>query len=84
MRKEERTIRRDLHGPLTRFRVGQDVAVPYFRRKLKQPTDTTELANVLDVAVNQLGMRVPSAWAHDALGIPQSDNEEATVAGVAS
>ena len=84
MRKEGRTIRSGLLGPLTRFRFGLDAPVPYFRRKFKQPSDTTELANVLDVAVNQLGMKVPSAWAHDALGIPQSDEEEATVPGLSS
>jgi phage gp29-like protein len=81
MRKEGSTIRRDLLGPMTRLRFGADAPVPYFRRKLKQVTDAKELASVLDVAVNQLGMQVPSHWAHDALGIPQADDGELKVSG---
>ena len=81
MRKEGRTIRRDLLGPLTRWRLGPDAPVPYFSRKLRQVARATELADVLAVAVNQLGMKVPSSWAHEALGIPQASGDEVTVAG---
>jgi phage gp29-like protein len=81
IRKEARTIRRDLLGPITRLRFGPDAPVPHFRRKLKQPADTTQLAGVLDVAVNQLGVSVPLGWAHEALGIPQAAGGEATVPG---
>jgi phage gp29-like protein len=81
IRKEARTIRRDLLGSITRLRFGPDAPVPYFRRKLKQPADTTQLANVLDVAVNRLGVSVPLGWAHEALGIPQAAGGEATVPG---
>ncbi len=82
VRKEGRTIRRDLLGPLTRLRFGDGVPVPYFRRKLKQVRDVTQFAGVLDVAVNQLGVDVPLAWARDALGIPGPEEGEARVAGV--
>ena len=81
MRKEGRTIRRDLLGPLTRLRFGPDAPVPFFRRKLRQPAGAVELADVLNVAVNQLGLKVPSSWAHDALSIPQANSNEATIAG---
>lgn len=81
IRKEGRTIRRDLLGPVTRLRFGPDAPVPYFRRKLKQPVDTTQLAGVLDVAVNRLGVSVPLGWAHEALGIPLAEKDGATVPG---
>ncbi len=81
MRKEGRTIRRDLLGPLTRWRLGPDAPVPYFSRKLRQVARATELADVVAVAVNQLGMKVPSSWAHEALGIPQASEDELTVGG---
>lgn len=81
VRKEGRTIRRDLLTPLTRLRFGPEAPIPHFRRKLRQTSDAVELADVLDVAVNQLGLKVPAAWAHDALGVPQSSEDETTVPG---
>ncbi len=81
LRKEGYTIRRDLLSPLTRLRLGQEAPVPFFRRKLRQPLDTSELADVLDTAVNRLGLKVPASWAHDALGVPLSDGSEAPVPG---
>jgi phage gp29-like protein len=41
----------------------------------------TELAGVMDAAVNRLGVKVPLAWAHEALGIPQAGEADATVPG---
>jgi phage gp29-like protein len=81
IRKEGRTIRRGLLTPLTRFRFGPDAPVPYFLRKLRQSADATQLADTLDLAVNRLGLGVSLAWAHEALGIPQPDDGEATVPG---
>jgi len=83
LRKEARTIRRDLLTPLTRLRFGPDAPVPYFRRKLKPPASPRELAELIDVAVNRLGAKVSAAWAHDALGLPQSAASEAVLSGAA-
>ena len=83
MAKEARTIRRDLLGPLARLRFGPDVPVPCFRRKLRQPLGSGALSDVLDAAVNQLGLRIPAYWAHDALGIPEADPDEASIPGSA-
>lgn len=76
IRKEGRTIRRDLLAPLVRFKFGPSVPVPYFRRKLEMPADTQALAEVLDQAVNRLGIKVPAAWAHETLGIPRPNERE--------
>ena len=81
IRKEGRTIRRDLLTPVTRLRFGPDAPVPFFRRKPRPPTDLPELAEVLDVAVNQLGLGVPLGWARETLGIPNGKEGEETVPG---
>lgn len=81
IRKEGRAIRRDLLTPLVRFQFGDDAPVPYFQRKVRSITDPKNLAELLDVAVNQLGAKVPVDWAHDALGLPQSSEGEAVLSG---
>jgi len=81
IRKEGRTIRRDILAPLTRMRFRHQTPVPYFRRMPAGPTDSSELVTVLDTAVNRLGVRVPLRWAHDALGLPRADEGETVVPG---
>jgi len=81
IRKEGRTIRRDVLAPLARFRFGSDVPVPFFRRRVDRPRDIQELTRVLDSAVNRLGIDVPLQWAHQSLGIPQAAPGEAVVVG---
>lgn len=70
IRKEAVMVRRDILRPLTRFKFGAGVPVPIFRRKLRGPMEATDLAKMLSVAVNDLGMDVPSEWAHEALSVP--------------
>lgn len=72
IRKEGRTIRRDVLRPLVELKFGRGTPVPYFRRKLDRPRDLRELADVVSAAVNSLGMRVPTRWAHETLGIPEA------------
>lgn len=83
LRKEARTIRRDLLAPLTRLRFGPDAPVPWFRRKLRSPGQTRELGELIDLAVNRLGAKVSSAWAHEALGIPMARPSDPALEGVA-
>lgn len=68
---EGRTLRRDLLTPLVRARFGDDAPVPNFRRSLVQSVDTKALADMLAVAVNELGLAVPRRWIHQSLGIPE-------------
>jgi phage gp29-like protein len=79
--KEGRTLRRDLLAPIARLRFGADVPVPFFRRRFKHDASAKDLADALDVAINRLGVRVPSGWAHEALGIPRTGDEEETLGG---
>jgi len=80
-RKEGRTLRRDLLAPIVRLRFGSDVPVPFFRRRFRRDTSAKELADALDVAINRLGARVPSGWAHEALGIPRAGDGEEPLGG---
>jgi len=81
VRKEGRTIRRDLLRPLVQLRFGPAAPVPFFRRSLEVPRDVEALARVLAAAVNDLGMRVPLRWAHEALGVPMIEHGEGAVPG---
>ena len=81
LRKEAAMVRRDILTPLTQLRFGGGVAVPVFRRKLRGPTDATDLAKMLSVAVNELGMSVPQEWAHDALGVPDGSGSSVRLPG---
>ena len=81
IRKEGRTMRRDLLGPLVRFQFGDDAPVPFFTRQVDGPRDLEELTEVLDAAVNRLGMRVPLRWAQSSMGIPSAAEGEAVVSG---
>ncbi len=74
-------VRRDILTPLTQLRFGGGVPVPVFRRKLRGPTDATDLAKMLSVAVNELGMSVPQDWAHDALGVPDGNGRGVKLPG---
>ena len=78
---ESQTIRRDLLTPLVQARFGDGVPVPQFRRSLVQAVDTKVLADLLAVAVNELGLRVPQQWVHQALGIPQPRADEPVLGG---
>lgn len=79
---ESQTIRRDLLTPLVQARFGDGAPVPIFRRSLVQAVDTKVLADVLAVAVKELGVAVPRRWLHQALGIPQpQDGEPIITAG---
>ena len=73
--------RRKKTSPLVRSQLGADAPVPRFRRSLVQSVDTKVLADTLAVAVNELGMAVPTAWAHQSLGIPQAEADAAIVSG---
>jgi phage gp29-like protein len=79
IRKEGRTMRRDLLAPITRLRFGPDAPVPFFRRMLKTPREVGDVVRVLDAAVNDLGMAVPDAWARETLGVPEAIPGEPTL-----
>lgn len=74
--REGRTIRRDILAPLTRMKFGPQAPVPFFRRQADPPRNLRELAGVLSIAVNELGMRIPARWVHDAISLPVAQPDE--------
>lgn len=81
LRKEARTVRRDILGPMARLRFGGDAPVPFFQRQVAGPRDLDELTSVLDAAVNRLGVDVSKRWARESLGIPEPEEGEALLVG---
>ncbi len=81
IRKEGRTIRRDLLRPMTVLRFGPNAPVPYFRRKIKQPIDLKQLADILSVAVNDLGLNMSASWVRERLGVPEPAASDMLVRG---
>lgn len=81
IRREARTLRRDLLRPMTLFRFGPHAPVPHFRRLPRAAGDTTDLLNLLDAAVNRLGLSIPENWTREALGLPSASPQVPTSGG---
>lgn len=81
LRKEARTVRRDILAPIARIEFGPDAPVPHFKRIVARTGSTQDLADLIDSAVNRLGLKVPTDWAHESLGIPQTDENQSAVPG---
>lgn len=81
MRKEARTLRRDLLMPMTRLEFGPTAPVPHFRRRPPRTQESRDLAELLDVAVNRIGLKLPRVWMHEALGLPQETDASAGESG---
>lgn len=79
IKSEGETIRRGVLAPIVAARFGENVETPRFRRSLIESVDTKVLAETLAVASRDLGLRIPARWAHQALGIPQPAEGEATL-----
>ncbi len=71
MRKEARTIQRDLLAPMVQLRFSPDAPVPQFHRITTRFDQRVAKADLLDQAINKLGLSVPKKWMHETLNIPQ-------------
>ncbi|HSW45756.1 MAG TPA: DUF935 family protein [Phycisphaerae bacterium] len=81
MVKESRTIRGDVLGPIVRMHFGPRAPTPFFRRQFTDAQERQDLARLLSVAVNELGMKVPARWAHEVLGVPAAADRDTLLAG---
>jgi len=80
---EGATIRRDLLRPMCEGQFGADVPVPYFRRRVDEKVDPVPFTQMVNAAVNQLGIRVSKSWVVSKLGIveaAESDEEDVIAA----
>lgn len=77
----DETITRDLVFWLVAYNFGADAArrfCPKYHTFVEPKEDISSAAAVIDTAVNKLGMRIPTAYAHQRLALPQAkDDEEA-------
>ena len=78
IRREARMIRENILRTMVHYRwPDHDVPVPHFERTKPETIDRQLEANVIRTA-QSAGIRVPKAWAHERLGIPEpKDDEEA-------
>lgn len=72
IRAESETIREQLLKPLVRYEFGDTAArsTPYFRRVVEEARDLKETAEMVAIAVNELGVQVPQAFVVNELGVP--------------
>lgn len=73
---EAETIREQFLRPLVIQNFGVDAAplTPHFRRVVEEARDTKVDADVIDAAVNRLGLSVPIRHAVDMLGVPVTND----------
>ncbi len=75
-RQIARSLTRDLVEPLTRLNTPMR-RLPSFVFETEQPEDFTQYADALEKLVKM--MKIPEAWAHEKLGIPQAEPGEAVL-----
>lgn len=85
-RREGATLRQQLLVPLTVYRFGPEAAsaAPYFGRVFKEHKDPLQTAQVMAIAVNQLGAEIPAGTVEDELGLrlaTDADREAALPGG---
>ena len=76
IKREGRTIRQQILGPMCAYRFGCDVPVPYFGRVKPEAIDRIQEGSVMECA-QRIGMAVPEKWARDRLGIPKPEKADA-------
>ena len=70
------TLRRDLIRPLVLFNFGEDTRIPYLRFDAEQSEDLLQLANILDILVSKVGLKVPTSYIYKKYSIPKPEGDE--------
>lgn len=78
MKREARTIRRQLIAPMCAFRFRRDVPLPYFRRIKPEVVDRVQEANLF-AAGQRLGLKIGEDYAYERLGIQKPKGGEAVL-----
>jgi phage gp29-like protein len=65
--------------PLINFKFGPQKSYPYHKTIMPKPVNRKEEAEVLAIAVNDVGMAIPKKHAYDKLGIPEPQNGEEVI-----
>ncbi len=78
IRNEGTTIREQLLVPLAMLKFGEEDGrryAPYFRRVVEEVRDLGAAAQLVSVAVNDLGVMLPKSIVEDELGLPLAEGE---------
>lgn len=75
IRREARTIRRQILTPMVRMIFGPDAPVPYWGRIEPETVDRRAEGEVI-AAAQRAGLRIPSAWAYERMEIPMPEEGE--------
>ena len=70
------TLRRDLIRPLVLFNFGEDKRIPKIRFDCEESEDLTQTANILDVLIGKIGLRVPTSFIYKKFSIPEPEEDE--------
>lgn len=80
IRKEQRTIRRQLIEPMCALRFGRaDVPLPAFSRTTPEVKDRMQEAQLIAVATQQIGLRVGQDYVYETLEMPKPSADEPVI-----
>lgn len=70
------TLRRDLIRPLCLFNFGESKRIPRLRFDCEESEDLMQTANILDLLIGKIGLRVPVSYLYKKFSIPEPEGEE--------
>lgn len=74
------TLRRDLIRPLCLFNFGEDKRIPRIQFDCEEGEDLEQTANILDVLIGRIGLRVPTSYIYKKFSIPEPEAGEEVAA----
>ena len=74
------TLRRDLIRPLCIFNFGEDKRIPKIQFDCEEGEDLEQTANILDVLIGKIGLRVPTSYIYKKFSIPEPEADEEVAA----
>ncbi len=74
------TLRRDLIRPLCIFNFGEDKRIPKIQFDCEEGEDLEQTANILDVLIGKIGLRVPTSYIYKKFSIPEPEAGEEVAA----
>jgi len=70
------TLRRDLIRPLCLFNFGESKRIPRLRFDCEESEDLMQTANILDLLIGKIGLRVPVSYLYKKFSIPEPEGSE--------
>ena len=74
------TLRRDLIRPLCLYNFGEGKRIPKIQFDCEEGEDLEQTANILDVLIGKIGLRVPTSYIYKKFSIPEPEADEEVAA----